>query len=67
MSMVEYKKRPDYLKVFKLRATGKLPEMESSKAVAIVVNKYFKKYKIDTILDVGCGCGHYLRSLKKKN
>lgn len=47
------------------RATGKLPEMESSKAMAKIISKYVKK---DTLLgDIGCGAGHYLRSFRKKS
>ena len=52
----------EYGEVFYKRAVGDLPEMESSKAMASLL-----KEKISTgdhILDVGCGGGHYLRSLK---
>tara|TARA_Y100000741_G_scaffold291577_1_gene231745 strand:- start:76 stop:858 length:783 start_codon:yes stop_codon:yes gene_type:complete len=63
--MSEYKKRPDYLKVFSRRARGTLPEMESSKALSKIVKKLLIKNKINKILDVGCGCGHYLTSLNK--
>ena len=41
--MSEYKKRPDYLKVFSKRASGTLPEMESSKAVTKIIKNLFKK------------------------
>lgn len=43
------------------RATGDLPEMESSKAVAARLKNVLKSG--DLLLDVGCGAGHYLRSL----
>lgn len=45
------------------RATGEFQEMESSKAAA----KHIKKIITpgESILDVGCGAGHYLVSLKK--
>jgi SAM-dependent methyltransferase len=45
------------------RATGELPEMESSKAVARLISSWVKPN--DRILDVGCGAGHYLRSLRR--
>ena len=54
----------DYgLLLFK-RATGELPEMESSKAVAKTVKSLIRRG--DHILDVGCGAGHYLRSLQRE-
>ena len=43
------------------RITGELPEMESSKAVAKILKKQI--YENYNILDVGCGSGHYLKSL----
>jgi SAM-dependent methyltransferase len=52
-----------YGNLFIKRATGQLPEMESSKALAKIVAKYIKNN--DNILDAGCGAGHYLRSLDK--
>lgn len=45
------------------RAIGEAPEMESSKATARVVAHHFNDN--DLVLDVGCGAGHYLRSLDK--
>jgi SAM-dependent methyltransferase len=53
-----------YGKVFYARAIGEAPEMESSKATA-------KKLKglvtAETrLLDVGCGSGHYLRTLRRE-
>lgn len=47
--------------LFYKRAVGKLPEMESSRAVAKHVAKLVKGNYM--ILDVGCGAGHYLVSL----
>src|SRR5262249_26062830 len=44
------------------RAVGELPEMESSKAAAKRVAR--KMAQGDTLLDVGCGPGHYLKSLR---
>lgn len=46
------------------RATGDLPEMESSKATAKIIKSWAKPN--DSILDVGCGAGHYLKSLKNE-
>lgn len=45
------------------RAIGELPEMESGKAVARRVAKMIQPGW--SILDVGCGAGHYLTSLRK--
>ena len=52
-----------YGDTFFLRATGNMPEMESSKAIAKRIKKYVRKN--DSILDIGCGGGHYLVSLDK--
>lgn len=46
------------------RATGALPEMESSKALARRVAKLWQPG--DNIMDVGCGAGHYLVSLRRE-
>jgi len=56
-------KTPKYGDVFYDRATGKMPEMESSKAVASRISRLASAG--DSILDVGCGGGHYLVSLDK--
>lgn len=45
------------------RAVGELPEMESSIAAAKILNNFISHN--DRILDVGCGAGHYLRSLRR--
>lgn len=39
-----------------------MPEMESSKSVSNLLKSYYKKG--DKLLDVACGAGHYLRSLR---
>jgi ubiquinone/menaquinone biosynthesis C-methylase UbiE len=51
----------EYGQVFYKRATGEFPEMESSKAVANLLKDIIQDS--DRILDVGCGSGHYLKSL----
>jgi len=56
-------KDKEYGDLFYKRATGELPEMESSKVLAKTVSGIICKN--DKILDVGCGGGHYLRSLDK--
>jgi len=44
------------------RATGNLDEMESSRALCNILSEFYKPHM--KILDVGCGAGHYLRSLR---
>lgn len=53
----------DYGNLFFKRAIGELPEMESSKAIAKIIKQYVDEN--DQLLDVGCGSGHYLRSIDK--
>ncbi|MFH1443899.1 MAG: class I SAM-dependent methyltransferase [Candidatus Peregrinibacteria bacterium] len=53
---------PSYGEVLYKRATGEAPEMESSKAAAQRLKGILKQG--DTVLDIGCGAGHYLRSLR---
>jgi ubiquinone/menaquinone biosynthesis C-methylase UbiE len=59
-----WNKNEEYGDVFYRRAIGKLPEMESSKAAANQIDKIISEN--DLIIDVGCGAGHYLRSLVNK-
>lgn len=51
-----------YGDMFYKRAIGELDEMESSKAAARLLKQHYQTG--DSLLDVGCGAGHYLRSLK---
>ena len=60
----EYKKNYNNAKVYFDRATGKSPEMEVSKAMANIVKK--KINSDNKIRDVGCACGHFYRSIKKR-
>lgn len=51
----------DYGERFYRRAVGKLPEMESSKALSKILKKHVGEGS--KLLDVGCGAGHYLKSI----
>lgn len=55
---------PNYGELLYKRATGELKEMESSKSVCNVIKNIYKNGM--RVLDVGCGAGHYLRSLRKR-
>lgn len=55
---------PTYGEVLYRRAIGELPEMESARAAAVQLAKIIRNG--DHVLDVGCGAGHYLPSLRKK-
>jgi SAM-dependent methyltransferase len=54
----------DYGDILYQRATGQLPEMESAKAAALLLKAIIQPK--DTVIDVGCGAGHYLRSLRRE-
>ncbi len=53
----------DYGNVLYRRATGGIPEMECSKAAAQLMKEWIRPD--DRVLDIGCGVGHYLRSLRR--
>jgi SAM-dependent methyltransferase len=53
-----------YGDLFYKRAVGDAPEMESSKAAANRMGRVVCAG--DRVLDVGCGAGHYLRSMKQR-
>jgi ubiquinone/menaquinone biosynthesis C-methylase UbiE len=55
---------PSYGETLYKRATGELPEMESSKSVAKIIKRICQPG--DKILDVGCGAGHYLKSFRRE-
>ncbi len=52
-----------YRKLFKLRAEGKLDDMECTKRLFDVLKPLF--FKRMSILDVSCGVGHYFRKIKE--
>jgi len=60
----EYENNFNNAKIYYDRATGKSPEMEVSKAIASILKPKIKNGS--KLLDVGCACGHYYRSIKKR-
>lgn len=60
----EWPRRTEYAETMYRRATGELPEMESSKAAGTILAPELQAG--DSVLDVGCGAGHYLRSLRER-
>ncbi len=59
---INWNEEKDYGDMFYKRAVGELPEMESSKAVCEILKPLYNENM--SLLDVGCGAGHYLRSLR---
>lgn len=57
-------KMPDYGNTLFKRATGDLEEMQSSISLCNHVAEIYRKGM--RLLDVGCGAGHYLRSLRNR-
>ena len=56
---------PKYYEAFEKRCRGLLPEMESSKSVAKLIKRLSAGKEV-SLLDAGCGMGHYYVSLKKR-
>lgn len=54
----------EYGELFFKRAVGEADEMESSKAAAKRIAKLLKTG--ETLADIGCGVGHYLRSMQRE-
>ena len=52
-----------YGELFYKRAVGESPEMQSSGAASRVIKGFYTSH--ESLLDVGCGAGHYLKSLRK--
>jgi len=55
---------PEYGETLFKRATGDAPEMESSKATCEFLSRVYRRGM--SVLDVGCGAGHYYRSLMER-
>lgn len=53
-----------YQDTMEKRAKGELPEMESAKALCDVIKPFYQPGM--TLADIGCGGGHYLRSLRTR-
>jgi ubiquinone/menaquinone biosynthesis C-methylase UbiE len=64
MCLDEYEENTANRDIYYKRATGALPEMECSKALAQILANHVKSGQ--SILDVGCAVGHYYRSLKNQ-
>ena len=64
LCLEEYTNNKNNAQIYYNRAIGKSPEMEVSKALAKIVKKIIKKDQ--KVLDVGCACGHYYRSLRRE-
>ena len=58
-----WNKEKEYGDVLYERATGKKEEMECSKALCKILSPFYRRRM--KVLDVGCGPGHYLRSLRR--
>ena len=58
-----WNREKEYGDVLHERATGKKEEMESSKALCKILSPFYRRRM--KVLDVGCGPGHYLKSLRR--
>ena len=61
----QWENRPDIEGTLLDRATGDLPEMESTKQLVSLVSAVYEPGM--RVLDVGCNVGHYLRGLRRLN
>ena len=64
LCLEEFAANEEYAEVLFKRAVGDLPEMETSKAMARLIGEWIQPG--NSILDVGCGAGHFLRSFKRQ-
>lgn len=64
LCLEEFTTNESYAEVLFKRATGALPEMETSKALAKLLKSRVKES--DIVCDVGCGAGHFLRSFLRE-
>ncbi len=55
---------PEYGRLLFRRAVGVEGEMESAKALALILSRFYRPGM--RVLDVGCGAGHYLRTLRAR-
>lgn len=55
---------PEYGEIFQKRAMGELDEMQSAIATSKLLGPMLNEE--DSVLDVGCGSGHYLTSFRKR-
>ena len=58
-----WRRKPEVEATLEGRATGDLPEMESTKQLVELVSQVYRPGM--RVLDVGCNVGHYLRGLRK--
>ena len=59
-----WERTPAYGDLLYKRASGDEQEMESSKALCKIISRFYSPKM--SVLDVGCGAGHYFRSLRER-